>query len=64
MVGIGYGRCGEASKFQYLKNDLKTTRKGAVQNKRGESENRPTKMILIFYLKEKLKWPHPKEISV
>ncbi len=35
MVGIGYGRCGEASKFQYLKNDLKTTQKGAAQNKRG-----------------------------
>jgi hypothetical protein len=41
MVGIGYGRCGEASKFQYLKNDLKTTRKGAVQNKRGDLRTGP-----------------------
>jgi hypothetical protein len=31
---------------------------------KGGSGGRPTKMILIFYLKEKLKWPHPKEISV
>ena len=45
MVGIGYGRCCEASEFQYLKNELKTTRKGAVQNKRGNLGAGPRRLF-------------------